>query len=202
MYPLFAENGPSLNCPYTAMIRSGGDMNASQLSLENFAGLTGVGALQVLGWFFVIDGLTGFYVLVEQYAASASWQIFFSVAVVALAYLLGAVSSIIGALIVELGSSTTTRIYEVAGRLNTTASYLVLEDWLKKSAILKGSAVSVLVLAAGSVIEGQSGFMERFGVVGLAGGALGVGLSVLAALVARTLDRRTLTSLEALAGKE
>jgi hypothetical protein len=177
-------------------------MNASQLSLENFAGLTGVGALQVLGWFFVIDGLTGFYVLVEQYAASASWQIFFSVAVVALAYLLGAVSSIIGGLIVEMGSSTTTRIYEVAGRLNTTASYLVLEDWLKKSAILKGSALSVLVLAAGSVIEGQSGFMERFGVVGLAGGALGVGLSALAALVARTLDARTLTSLQALAVKD
>ena len=64
-------------------------MNASQLSLENFAGYTGVGALQILGWFFVIDGLTGFYSLVEQYASSASWQIFFSVALVALAYLLG-----------------------------------------------------------------------------------------------------------------
>ena len=173
-------------------------MNASQLSLENFAGYTGVGALQILGWFFVIDGITGFYALVEQYASSASWQIFFSVAVIALAYLLGAISSIVGALIVEVGSSTVIKIYAAAGRVSSASSYLVLEDWLKKSGILKGSAVSALVLAAGSAIEGQSGFMEKFGNVGLAGGVLGLGLALLAGWTARILDARALESLVAL----
>lgn len=173
-------------------------MNASQLSIENFAGLMGVGALQMLGWFFLIDGLTGFYSFVEHYAASQSWQVFVTVALVAFAYLLGAVSSVVGAMLSEIGSHTTTRIFDMAGRINTVASYLVLEDWLKKSAIVKGSIVSVLVLAAGSFAEGQSGLMGEYGIVGLFGGALGLGLAGVAAVTARMLDNRVLKSLSAL----
>lgn len=54
-------------------------MTPTKPSLEEVTGYLGVGALLMLGVFFLFDGPTNVWVTVEQYAKTSSFAILFTV---------------------------------------------------------------------------------------------------------------------------
>lgn len=69
-------------------------MSSTKPSLEEITGYLGVGALLLLGIFFVIDGLTNFWITVEQYAKTSSFAILFTVPLLVISYVLGLIGSL------------------------------------------------------------------------------------------------------------
>lgn len=61
-------------------------------SLEAATAYIAVGSLQVLGIFFVLDGLFGFLTFIEEYAKTTAWGILVSVPLITVSYLLGVLS--------------------------------------------------------------------------------------------------------------
>ncbi len=63
-------------------------------SIEEITGYLGVGALELLAVFFILDGTSGFLEFVETYAKTSSWAIFVTGPVLVISYVLGLISSL------------------------------------------------------------------------------------------------------------
>ena len=69
-------------------------MTSAKPSLEEITGFLGVGALLLLGIFFIIDGFTNFWMTVEQYSRTGSFAILFTVPLLVISYVLGLLASL------------------------------------------------------------------------------------------------------------
>ena len=76
-------------------------MTPTKPSLEEVTGYLGVGALLLLGIFFLIDGPTNFWTTVEQYAKTSSFAILFTVPLLVISYVLGLLASLTVQTLVE-----------------------------------------------------------------------------------------------------
>ena len=124
-------------------------------ALEEVTGYLGVGSLQLLGAFFVADGLTGFYSLVEHYSKASSFAILFTVPLLVISYVLRLFSS----LAVE---ATAEKLFRpvlnpvlfattiMLARDPLTSRYLDVE---RHSRLLYGCTLAFLLLAVGSLLE-------------------------------------------------
>ena len=128
-------------------------MTSTKPSLEEVTGYLGVGALLLLGIFFIIDGFTNFWITVEQYAKTASFAILFTVPLLVICYVLGLLASLtIQALLDRfLPLILNAGLFAAAaqkGREALLARYLEVE---RHSRLLYGCTLAFLLLALGSL---------------------------------------------------
>lgn len=69
-------------------------MTPSKPSLEEVTGYLGVGALLLLGVFFIVDGFTNFWVTLELYSKTGSFAVLFTVPLLVISYVLGLLASL------------------------------------------------------------------------------------------------------------
>lgn len=69
-------------------------MAANKPALEEVSGYLGIGSLELLGGFFILDGLSGFLAFIEVYAKTSAWAILVTVPALVVAYVLGLFSSL------------------------------------------------------------------------------------------------------------
>ncbi len=65
-----------------------------KLSLEDITGFLGVGTLEILGVFFILDGTFGFLTFIEIYSKTSTWAILVTVPLLVVAYVFGLLTSI------------------------------------------------------------------------------------------------------------
>ena len=126
-------------------------------SLEAVTGRLGVGAVAFLGLFLMVDGLqVGVFELVETYGKSSTWGIVGVVPTAVVIYVI----SVFCVGIAELGLSRFAvfdgpkpRDILVVSRSGPGLLQQVYADHLRNHELLKGAAVSFMILAVGSLAE-------------------------------------------------
>jgi hypothetical protein len=156
-------------------------------SIEAVTGRLGVGAIAFLGLFLMVDGLgVGVFELIETYGQSSTWGIVGVIPTTVVTYIIGMFC--VG--FAELGLSRFAAFHGAEPRdiLVVASSGMGLlqqlyADHLRNHELLKGAAVSFIILAVGSLAEWRTipGYEI---VVGLAAGGA-VLLSYLSLVFAR-----------------
>lgn len=154
-------------------------------------GTLAVGSLCFLGAFMVVDGVTGLYLLIDQYAGDAAWAVLFAFPALVLSYVFGLIATTAGHVFFQRlrkrsAEDELEHFAQVAGTGNQAMAerYLAL---VQHQALLEGASVGFLMLAIGSMfsIRWLSGF-EVFGVIA----GLGfTGLAVLSPVLADKYHR-------------
>jgi hypothetical protein len=166
-------------------------MTPTKPSIEEITGYLGVGALLLLGIFFVVDGYTNFWITVEHYAKTASFAILFTVPLLVISYVLGLLASLTTQSLLEhfMTPILNAGLFASAaqkGREALLARYLEVE---RHSRLLYGCTFAFLFLAIGSLAvqkylpPGQ----EAVSIVCL---IVGILLAVACPLLARQLQRQ------------
>jgi uncharacterized membrane protein len=128
-------------------------MSSTKPSLEEVTGYLGVGALLLLGTFFIIDGFTNFWVTLEQYAKTGSFAILFTVPLLVISYVLGLLASLTVQTILErfVPPILSPELFAAAAqkaREPLLNRYLEVE---RHSRLLYGCTLSFVLLAVGSL---------------------------------------------------
>ena len=128
-------------------------MSLSKPSLEEVTGYLGVGALLLLGIFFVIDGPTNFWITVERYAEKSSFAILFTVPLLVISYVLGLLASLSVQTLVErvVPPVLSPKLFVAVAQKDREPvlnRYLEVE---RHSRLLYGCTLAFLLLAAGSL---------------------------------------------------
>mgnify|MGYP000851875848 CR=1 FL=1 len=128
-------------------------MSSAKPSLEEITGFLGVGALLLLGIFFIIDGFTNFWVTVEQYARTGSFAILFTVPLLVISYVLGLLASLTVQTLIErlLPPVLSPGLFAAAAQKHREPllnRYLEVE---RHSRLLYGCTLAFLLLAVGSL---------------------------------------------------
>jgi hypothetical protein len=124
-----------------------------------FAGAAGVGALCVLGIFLMLDGMAADVLpTIEFYAKTATWGIVAAVPVLAITYVIGLL--VVGGVValeewavggvVGIAADDVVRLAALANDSPVTQFYLQRRD---EQGVLGGSAIGLLLLAAGAYAE-------------------------------------------------
>ena len=163
-------------------------MPATKPALEEVSGYLGVGSLQLLGAFFIIDAYTGFFTLVELYAKSSAVAILFTIPLLVVSYVLGMLSSLATEVILErvVRPHLTAELFAVA--LNTGKEPLITRyaEVERQSRLLHGCTLAFLLLAFGSLAERTN--MRTYGAVGTVCFIIGVCIAILCPFLARRLQ--------------
>ena len=67
-------------------------MASSKPAIEELSGFLGVGSLQILGVFLILDGTLGFLVFLETYAKTSTWGILVTAPLLVVSYVFGPLS--------------------------------------------------------------------------------------------------------------
>ena len=163
-------------------------MPTAKPALEEISGYLGVGSLQLLGAFFVIDGLTGFYSLVEFYSKSSAFAILFTVPLLVISYVLGLFSSLAVEVLIEKLVPPVVNPSLYAEALKTTSEPLMARysETERHSRLLHGCSLAFVLLAVGSLAE--RGNMPGFEVVGTVCFVTGLFLAAICPLLAHRLQ--------------
>ena len=135
----------------------GEDRNMAGASFEAVTGRLGVGAVAFLGLFLMFDGLqVGVFELIETYGASSTWGLVGALPTTVVIYIIGVFC--IG--FAELGLSRyaafqgpTPDDILIVSRSGTGLLQHLYADHLRNHELLKGAAVSFMILAVGSFAE-------------------------------------------------
>ena len=163
-------------------------MPTTKPALEEVSGYLGVGSLQLLGIFLVVDGLTGFYSLIEIYSKSSSFAILFTVPLLVISYVLGLFSSLATEVLIEhiLKPTLDAELFAIVvllAREPLTARYAEVE---RHSRLLHGCTLAFLLLAVGSLAERTN--MPGYESVGNTCFVLGLTLAAVCPFLARRLQ--------------
>ena len=158
-------------------------MGPSKSSIDELSGFLGVGSLQLLAIFFILDGTTGFLKFLEDYAHTNTWSILVSLPLLVVAYVFGLISCLGMEAIFEgiWQSSLRAEIfYKVTESKNETLlqKYLDAERHIQ---LLNGCVAAFVLLGIGSLAEVRQ--MPSYEVVGY----LGLGGGLLTAILCRVL---------------
>lgn len=163
-------------------------MATTKPALDEVSGYLGVGSLQLLGAFFIVDGLTGFYLLVEKYAGASAFAIIFTVPLLVISYVLGLLSSLaVEALMqVFVKPALAPSLYAQAVRSGSeplVARYVEVE---RHSRLLHGCTFAFVLLGSGSFLEQRN--LEGFGSVGVLCFVAGIVIAALCPILAFRLQ--------------
>jgi sterol desaturase/sphingolipid hydroxylase (fatty acid hydroxylase superfamily) len=175
-------------------------MAAAKPVIEEVSGFLGVGSLQILGIFFILDGTSGFFAFVEAYAKTSAWAVLVSVPLLVVAYIFGIISSLgVEALLEKLRPSelTPTLFREVSESKNDALMQKYI-DAERHGLLLHGCVAAFLLLAVGSWAEVP--MMEPFGFVGYVGLMGSIAVAVLCPLLARRIQRQVAVFAKAVTG--
>lgn len=159
-------------------------------SIEDITGFMGIGTLEILGIFFILDGISGFLSFVEIYSKTAAWGIFVTIPILVIAYIFGLLTSIGMEIFLnkifpnQLASKLLLITIKKDNKLIST-KFIELE---RQSRLLNGCSFAFLLLGIGSLAEVK--MMGEFGFVGYLGliGSLIVSLSC--PVIARQLQKQ------------
>jgi len=166
-------------------------MTPTKPSLEEVTGYLGVGALLMLGVFFLIDGPTNVWTTVEQYAKTNSFAILFTVPLLVIAYVLGLLASLAVQTLLErfLPAILSPELFAAAAQKSrepVLSRYLEVE---RHSRLLYGCTLAFLVLAAGS-LSVQRWLPRGQEVVGKVCFVLGIAIATACPILARRLQHQ------------
>lgn len=163
-------------------------MTSNNPALEEISGYLGVGSLELLGFFFVLDGTYGFLAFIEVYAKTSAWAVLVTVPALVVAYVLGLFSSL-GA---EFFINSLTRPLltpALFAHITSSKNEMLVQryaDAERHSRLLYGCSVAFVLVAVGSSLEIR--MMGEFGFVGNIGLVAGLVIAALCPLLARHLQ--------------
>ena len=122
-------------------------------SLEEVTGYLGVGALLLLGVFFIVDGSTNFWTTVELYSKTGSFAILFTVPLLVISYVLGLIASLAVQTVLDQAVTPilSPELFSAAAqkaREPVLSRYLEVE---RQSRLLYGCTLAFFFLAVGSL---------------------------------------------------
>lgn len=163
-------------------------MGTSKSALEEFSGYLGVGSLELLGIFFILDGTHDFLGFVERFAQTNAWAILVSVPLLVVAHVLGLVSSLaVDSLIKRIFRPILTP--KLFAQVALSSNQLLIQRYVeadRNSRLLYGCALAFMLVAIGSRVE--VGMMQECGVVGYIGFGSGLAGAVVCPYLARRLQ--------------
>ena len=175
-------------------------MASAKPAIEEVSGFLGVGSLEILGIFFILDGTSGFLAFVEAYAKTSAWAILVAVPLLVVAYVFGIISSLGVEALLErfLPSELTPTLFRVVSESKNDALMQKYLDAERHGLLLHGCVAAFLLLAVGSWAEVP--MMTPFGFVGYIGLIGGVAVVVLCPLLARRIQRQVAVFAQAITG--
>lgn len=164
-------------------------MTSTKPSLEEVTGYLGVGALLMLGFFFLIDGPTNVWTTIEQYANTNSFAILFTVPLLVIAYVLGLLASLAVQAVLErlLPPILTPELFASAAQPSREAVLSRFLEVERHSRLLYGCTLAFLILAAGSP-SAQRWLPPGQEVVGIVCFVLGIAVAAACPILARRLQ--------------
>lgn len=170
-------------------------MGIERASFEELTGYVGIGALELLAAFFIIDGFSNFFELVEWYSKTNSWAILFTVPGVVVAYVLGAITAFTAESLLPGTSLLTANVFAQVVASKNEPLLRRHSETERISRVLSGASIAFVLLALGLLSEVR--MLGRFGFVGYWGFAAAVTIGVLCPIVARNQQRRFLQHAQA-----
>jgi sterol desaturase/sphingolipid hydroxylase (fatty acid hydroxylase superfamily) len=169
-------------------------------AIEEVSGFLGIGSLEILGVFFILDGTSGFLAFIEAYAKTSAWAILVTVPVLVVAYVFGIISSLGVQAFLEklLPSELTPTLFRAVSESKNDALMQKYLDAERHSLLLHGCVAGFLLLAVGSWAEVP--MMAPFGFVGYIGLIGGAVVAVLCPLLARRIQRQVAVFAHAITG--
>lgn len=172
-------------------------MTDSKPAIEEVSGYLGVGSLELLGIFFILDGISEFLEFIDVYAKTSAWAVLVTVPALVVAYVVGVFSSL-GAEIVISRYMRPILTPELFAYVTSSKNDLLIQryaDAERHSRLLYGCSIAFIFLAIGSYLEVR--MMGKFGFVGYVGLVAGLGISLLCPFFARYLQVQLISFVEA-----
>lgn len=175
-------------------------MASAKPAIEEVSGFLGVGSLEILGIFFILDGTSGFLAFVEAYAKTSAWAILVAVPLLVVAYVFGIISSLGVEALLErfLPSKLTPTLFRAVSESKNDALMQKYLDAERHGLLLHGCVAAFLLLVVGSWAEVP--MMAPFGFVGYIGLFGGIAVAVLCPLLARRIQRQVAVYAHAITG--
>jgi uncharacterized membrane protein YoaK (UPF0700 family) len=166
-------------------------MTPTKPSLEELTGYLGVGALLMLGVFFLIDGPTNVWITIEQYAKTSSFAILFTVPLLVIAYVLGLIASLAVQTVLErfVPAILSPELFASAAQRSREPLLSRYVEVERHSRLLYGCTLAFLVLAAGS-LSVQRWLPAGQEVLGIVCFVLGVAIAAACPILARRLQHQ------------
>ncbi|MDP8985808.1 MAG: hypothetical protein M3N97_12400 [Pseudomonadota bacterium] len=165
--------------------------------LEGITGFLGVGSLELLGVFFILDGTLNFLSFIQMYAATSAWAILVTAPLLTVSYVFGLLSSLGSELAVErlVPSRLTPELF--ARVMRSGNDYLMRRyiDAEYQTRLLHGCVFAFALVAAGSFMERR--MMGQFWMVAYVGLVGGLCVSVICPLIARHIQTQLVEMVEA-----
>lgn len=168
-------------------------------SLTTIAGPMGVGAICMLGVFLFLDGQSpDLFPTVETYASSATWGVVAAIPILVMAYVLGLCLSSAGTLFVaQIGGvgeeAEAADIVSIASMAaDKSAAVLHYLQLRQDRAVLAGSSIAIVFLAAGAFSEIANLPTMKWAVVTLAVGSLALALTLMWLAARKTTEAHQL----------
>jgi len=161
-------------------------MAAERPTISELSGPLAVGSISFAGAFLIVDGVNGLFLLIEQYAQSATWAILFAVPTLVLSYAFGVICIRIMSMFrsrydKRCGRDAEAAFVSIASLKNDqlVARFLDLQ---REQEFLLGASPSLVVLGVGLFFAVR--WMGGFYLFGYLAGAGCIGLGAVLPLIA------------------
>ena len=165
-------------------------MPPTKPALEEVSGYLGVGSLQLLGAFFIIDGATNFVPFIEPIFKTTTWTLLATVPLLVISYILGLISSL-GAEAIVTRVVQPPLTAELFAAVSASGNDMLVQRYIdveRHTRLLHGCIVSFVVLALGCWSE--VGMLNKFGFIGYLCLAGGLVIALLCPVLAWRLQRQ------------
>jgi hypothetical protein len=150
-----------------------------RLAIGGAGGILAVGSLCFLGAFLIVDGVTGLYVLIEEYSADTAWAVLFAFPALVLSYVFGLIATTASHQVLARvrghgPNEELEQFVRVAAADNEALSerYLSL---VQHQALLEGASLGFVIMFIGAIFAvrwlgpfGSFGWLASLGFLGLA----------------------------------
>lgn len=165
-------------------------MVTTKPTIEEVSGFLGIGSLEILGIFFILDGTSNFLQFIELYAKTSAWAILVTIPLLVVSYVFGVISSLGVQALLErfFPSKLTPMLFCMVSESRNDALMQKYLDAERHSLFLHGCTAAFLLLAVGSWAEVD--MMKPFGFVGYIGMLGGVAVASLCPVLAYRLQNQ------------
>jgi hypothetical protein len=173
-------------------------MSSDKQQLDGVTGFLGVGSLEILSIFFMLDGTSNFLFFIETYAKTSAWAILVTVPILVVAYVLGLFSSLATGAVLDLflPSQLTPFLFCAVSESNNAALLQKYLEAERHTLLLHGCMTAFLLLGVGSWVEVRQ--MGTYGFVGYIGFVGGIGISALCPMLVRQIQKQTVAFAQAI----
>jgi hypothetical protein len=151
-------------------------------SINGFAGSTGIGAICILGFFFIADGKdSNILNTLNSYVSTAAWGILAAIPTIAISFLAGQFAIFLGTFLASLFNSNTFDPISSILIISKSQNDFLSQEYLRirqEKEILCGSAFSFLILGVGSFFEIRNLISHKAVVIICANVSLVVGIAL------------------------